>query len=594
MKASSYQIMGHEVVITTKDLNVVFTTSGYHALIKEKHSKSNKNLLKNIPALRKHLTKRVLLEGGLIENLVLDDRIFTIQIIPSDNQLIFYFQSHDDSQSNLVPAHELEELRKRNKLLEAIIDDAPIGLILFNENGIIEYINKKQEENSRQSRELIINHDTRDVFRKIFEYPQIAELYNKLITKSDPSPCVIIDHYYPQFYRKDMMVGFFGRLLKEYNKIALFVEIEDDLYREKRNAEKAGEELRKSQSYLVQLLDASPNMVISVDGKRRVVSFNKTAERLLGFQANEVYNSPVDRFFPKEEFTKLDIAISSNVLWYGTSHIFRADKTSFPIELYSTKIKDERTGEDIATLLLAVDIDERNKLRNNLIQSQKMNFIGELVSGLAHQLNNPLVGVVNISDLLLEKIGKDDEKYPYVKMIKDAGEDCKDVISSLLRFSRRQDDNPYVDVNLHSVLNAGIEMLNKHPKFKKVNVERYFESIPILRGDPVLLQQAFMNMLINSAQAIEDKGIIKIECKPISAGMGRQIMVSISDNGCGIPEEDLPRLFDPFFSTKKAEDGTGIGLSLAYWIIQDHGGRITVDSAFGSGTTITIFLPMNG
>ncbi|MGD0210453.1 MAG: PAS domain S-box protein, partial [Desulfomonilia bacterium] len=401
--------MEHEVVITMKDMNVVFATSGYHALIKEKPSKSSKNLLKNIPALRKHLTKRVLLAGGLIEKLVLGDRIFTVQIIPSDNQLIFYFQSHDDSQSNLVPAHKLKELRERNKLLEAIIEDAPIGLILFNENGIIEYINKKQEENSRKNRELVINHNVRDVFQKIFEYPQIAEIYNKLITKSDPSPCVIIDHYYPQFYRKDMIVGFFGRLLKEYNKIALFVEIEDDLYREKRKAEKAGEELRKSQSYLGQLLDASPNMVISVDGKRRVVSFNKTAERLLGFKANEVYNSPVDRFFPKEEFTKLDLAISSQVLWYGTSHIFRADRTSFPIELYSTKIKDERTGEDIATLLLAVDIDERNKLRKNLIQSQKMNFIGELVSGLAHQLNNPLVGVVNISDLLLEKVGKDDE-----------------------------------------------------------------------------------------------------------------------------------------------------------------------------------------
>ncbi len=585
--------MVHEVVITTKDLDVVFATSGYHDLIKGKSTKSSKNLLKNIPALRKHLTKRVLLEGGLIEKLVLGDRIFTVQVIPSDNQLIFYFQSHDDSQSNLVPAHELKELRERNKLLEAIIEDAPIGLILFNENGIIEYINKKQEENSRKNRELVINHNIRDVFEKIFEYPQIAEIYNKLITNSDPNPCVIIDHYYPQFYRKDMVVGFFGRLLKEYNKIALFVEIEDDLYREKRKAEKAGEELRKSQSYLGQLLDASPNMVISVDGKRRVVSFNKTAERLLGFKANEVYNSPVDRFFPKEEFTKLDLAISSQVLWYGTSHIFRADRTSFPIELYSTKIKDERTGEDIATLLLAVDTDERNKLRKNLIQSQKMNFIGELVSGLAHQLNNPLVGVVNISDLLLEKIGKDDEKYQYIKMIKDAGENCRDVISRLLRFSRKQDDNPYVDVNLHSVLDAGIEMLNKHPKFKKVNVERYFESIPILRGDPVLLQQAFMNMLINSAQAIEDKGIIKVECKPIS-GMGRQIMVSISDNGCGIPEEDLPRLFDPFFSTKKAEDGTGIGLSLAYWIIQDHGGRITVDSAFGSGTIITTFFPMKG
>jgi len=585
--------MNHEVVITTKDLNVVFATSGYYDLIKDGSTRSSKNLIKNIPTLRKHLTKRVLLEGGLIEKLVLGDRKFTVQIIPSDNQLIFYFQSHTDSQLNLVPAHELKELRERNKLLEAIIEDAPIGLILLNENGIIEYINKKQEENSRKNRKLVINHNVKDIFQKSFEYPQITEIFNKLITNSDPSPCVIIDHYYPQFYRKDMMVGFFGRRLKECNKIALFVEIEDDLYREKRKAEKAGEELRKSQSYLGQLLDASPNMVISVDGKRRVLSFNKTAERLMGFKANEVYNTPVERFFPKEEFTKLDLAISSQVLWYGTSHIFRADKTSFPIELYSTKIKDEKTGEDIATLLLAVDIDERNKLRKNLIQSQKMNFIGELVSGLAHQLNNPLVGVVNISELLLEKIGKDDEKYPYVKMIKDAGEDCKDVISRLLRFSRRQDDNPYVDVNLHSVLDSGIEMLNKHPKFKKVNVERYFESIPILRGDPILLQQAFMNMLINSAQAIEDKGTIKVECKPIS-GMGRQIMVSISDNGCGIPEEDLPRVFDPFFSTKKAEDGTGIGLSLAYWIIQDHRGRITVDSAFGSGTTVTIFLPMKG
>ena len=585
--------MVHEVVITTKDLDVVFATSGYHDLIKGKSTKSSKNLLKNIPALRKHLTKRVLLEGGLIEKLVLGDRIFTVQVIPSDNQLIFYFQSHDDSQSNLVPAHELKELRERNKLLEAIIEDAPIGLILFNENGIIEYINKKQEENSRKNRELVINHNIRDVFEKIFEYPQIAEIYNKLITNSDPNPCVIIDHYYPQFYRKDMVVGFFGRLLKEYNKIALFVEIEDDLYREKRKAEKAGEELRKSQSYLGQLLDASPNMVISVDGKRRVVSFNKTAERLLGFKANEVYNSPVDRFFPKEEFTKLDLAISSQVLWYGTSHIFRADRTSFPIELYSTKIKDERTGEDIATLLLAVDTDERNKLRKNLIQSQKMNFIGELVSGLAHQLNNPLVGVVNISDLLLEKIGKDDEKYQYIKMIKDAGENCRDVISRLLRFSRKQDDNPYVDVNLHSVLDAGIEMLNKHPKFKKVNVERYFESIPILRGDPVLLQQAFMNMLINSAQAIEDKGIIKVECKPIS-GMGRQIMVSISDNGCGIPEEDLPRLLTRSSVLRRLRTVQASGLALPTGSSRTMGAGSPVDSAFGSGTIITTFFPMKG
>jgi two-component system NtrC family sensor kinase len=332
-------------------------------------------------------------------------------------------------------------------------------------------------------------------------------------------------------------------------------------------------------------------MVISVDSKRRVVSFNKTAERLLGFKASEVYNSPVDRFFPKEELPKIDLAVSSQVLWYGTIHIYRSDKSSFPIELYSTKVKDERTGKDIATLLLAVDIEERNKLRKNLIQSQKMNFIGELVSGLAHQINNPLVGVINIADVLLQKIDVDDEKYSYVRMIREAGESCKDVISRLLRFSRRQEGILQTDIDIRNVLDASIDMLMKHPKLKGVRVERSYYDVPVIRGDPVLLQQAFMNMLINSGQALSGSGVISVRCGPDHT-RGSQVVVVISDTGCGIPEEDIPRVFEPFFSTKEADDGTGIGLSLTYWIIQDHGGRINVESAIGKGSTFTTYLPV--
>jgi two-component system, NtrC family, sensor kinase len=274
-------------------------------------------------------------------------------------------------------------------------------------------------------------------------------------------------------------------------------------------------------------------------------------------------------------------------------HIYRSDKSSFAIELYSTKIKDEKTGKNIATLLLAVDIEERNQLRKNLIQSQKMNFIGELVSGLAHQLNNPLVGVVNIADVLLEKIGKDDEKYPYVKMIRDAGVNCKEVISRLLRFSRRQEDVPRVDMDMRQVLDAGIDMLIKqHPKFKHIRVERCYRTIPRIHGDPVLLQQAFMNMLLNSVQASADNDVITVTCGP-DRFRGSQVVVAITDTGCGIPEKDIPRVFEPFFTTKNADDGTGIGLSLAFWIIQDHGGRINVESAPGKGSVFTTYLPAN-
>jgi PAS domain S-box-containing protein len=583
--------MNKELVITTKDLNIVFATSGYHDLIKRGPSRRSKNLIRNIPVLRKCLTKKVLLEGGFIENIVLNDNLFTIQIIPSDNQVIFYLQRSGQLQHRTDQSIELYELRMRNKFLEAIIEDAPIGLILFKRDGTIEYINKQQEENSRMNREVIINQNAKVVFKNVFSYKGFAEFYDNLIGNKELRQSLTIDHYYPQFYKKDMIVKFFGRNLKEHGMAALFVEIEDELYQEKRKAEKAGDELRMSQRYLSQLLDASPNMVISIDGKRRVVSFNKTAERLLGFKANDVYNSPVNRFFPKEEFPKIDQAISSQVLWYGTTHIYRSDMSSFPIELYCTKIKDDRDGKDVATLLLAVDLEERNRLRTNLIQSQKMNFMGELVSGLAHQLSNPLVGVISFADVLLHKIDKNDERYRHVKMIKEAGENCRQVITHLLRFSRRHEVNSRVDVDITMVLDTGIEMLSKHPKFKKVYVEKQYEAVPLVLGDPILLEQAFINMLINSAQAVGEKGIIKIEC---TTDRERHIVVSITDNGCGISEDDIPKVFDLFFSTKKPEEGTGIGLSLSYWIIQEHGGRISVESTLGKRTTFTIFIPVKG
>ena len=583
--------MQQEVIITTKNLKVIDATPGCTILTKGIRLNADSRLLDILPELRQDIVNEAIHGPLVCEGVALGNRNYTIRVLPAENLITFIFQEQDEPLAVAATVHEITKLRERNSLLETIIEEAPIGFMLFSEDGNIVYVNKKQEQNTRKKRQEIIGHNTTEIYKKFQDYPQGLEFYNKVVNSTDEDFSITIDHYYPQFYKRDMIIRFLAKRLKEHKMIATFVEIEEELYREKRKAEKAGEELRMSQSYLAQLLDASPNMVISVDSKRRVVSFNKTAERLLGFEAGEVYNSPVDRFFPKEELPKIDSAVSSKVLWYDTLHIYRSDKSSFAIELYSTKIKDEKTGKDIATLFLAADIEKANQLRKNLIQSQKMNFIGELVSGLAHQLNNPLVGVVNIADVLLEKISKDDEKYPYVKMIKEAGESCKEVISRLLRFSRRQEDVPRVDIDVKRVLDAGIDMLIKqHPRFKCIRVERSYRTIPIISGDPVLLQQAFMNMLLNSAQASGDNGVITVTCGA-DRFRGRQVVVAITDTGCGISEEDIPRVFEPFFSTKEADKGTGIGLSLAYWIIQDHGGRISVESAPGKGATFTTYLP---
>ncbi|HXK46370.1 MAG TPA: ATP-binding protein [Deltaproteobacteria bacterium] len=567
--------MQHEVVTATKDLHVVSASDGAATFSALGGIRPGDALLTHFPFLGPLLSgeTEVRLDGQ------------RVSLVNAGDLLHFVFTAARDLED------EAEELRKHNRLLQAIIEEAPVGIILANEDGIIEYLNKKQEQNTRKKREQLYQHDIREVYRKTFEHPEVIALFDRLVTGTDRNLRAFVDHYNPQFYRRDMIIKFLGSRLKEHRKVAVFVEIEEELYRQTRRAEKAGEDLRLSQTYLTRLLDASPNMVISVDGRRTILSFNRTSEQLLGIRAEEVYNTPVDRFFPKEELPKLMLAVSAQVPWFGTFHILHADKTSFPVEISSTKITDEKTGRDIATLLLGVDIRERSRLRKNLIQSQKMTFIGELVSGLAHQLNNPLVGVVNIADVLMRAMEEDDDRLSYVRMIKEAGESCREVIARLLRFSRRQEETPLADIDLASVLDAGIDLLRRHPGFRGVRVEKRFEPVPLIRGDPVLLQQAFMNMLINGAQAGDDGGIIRVECRP-EGRSSRQVMVTIADNGCGIAEEDLPRVFEPFFSTKDADEGTGIGLSLAYWIIQDHGGRISVESVPGSGTTFTTYLPV--
>ena len=578
------------LVITGTDWRVVSSNERASALSARGCISENDHLFDHFPALEGRISLENVHRETVLERVSVGGLLNDIHVLPAGRLVSFFFFPSPAEGKPFEEPEELRMLRENNKHLLSVIEEAPIGIMFIDESGRIAYINRKQEENSRKKRDEILNRSIRDVYPRAFEHPGVQEMYSVLFEGRQKRFSVFVDHYYPQFYRKDMIIKFLGYRLEEIDWTVLFVEIEDALYREKRKAEKTGQKLRQSQTFLAQVLDASPNMVISIDNRRRVVSFNKTAERLLGFSPSQVFNTPVDRFFPPEDLPKLHDAAASPTLWFGTTNIYRYDKTTFQIELYATKIKDSESGKETATLLLGVDIEERERLRKNLIQSQKMNFIGELVSALAHQLNNPLVGVVNIAYVLLRRMSLDDRNYALIKMIRDAGDTCQEIISRLLTFSRKPDKNTLVEVDVHDVLDASIQLVSKHSLFQKIRLSRDFHASPLIRGDPVLLQQAFMNILFNSAQAVEGQGDIRVCCSGVY-GMGKQVEVTISDNGHGIPPEDISRIFEPFFTTKSAGKGTGIGLSLVFWIIQDHKGRIEIESEPGKGTTFIISLP---
>ncbi len=576
------------IVITGRDLKVVSANARAEALSPRGRIARQDDLLEHFPQLSGKVSAGDVQEGTFT-GISLDGILADVFVMSAGDLVSFVFQpSAEAAQADLHA--ELRMLREQNKHLFAVIEEAPVGIMLIDKLGRIVYMNRKQEENSRKKREEILNRPLREVYRRAFENPAVEEMYQALNQGREKKRSLLVDHYYPQFYRRDMIIKFLGHRLEELDWVVLFVEIEDELYREKRKAEKAGQKLRQSKTFMAQVLDASPNIVISVDGRRRVVSFNRTAEVLLGFSPSQVFNTPVDRFFPPEELPKIREAIASPTPWFGTTNIYRFDKTTFQIELYTAKIKDPETGDDSAAMLLGVDVEEREKLRMNLIQSQKMTFIGELVSALAHQMNNPLVGVMNITDVLMRRIDPKDRNYELLKMIRDAGGVCQQTISRLLAFSRKPQKNRLVDVSIQDVLDASIELVSTHAIFQKIRIMRSFHTAPLIRGDPVLLQQAFMNLLFNSAQAMDGNGEIHVSCAGVY-GMGRQVEVTVSDTGCGIPKEDIPRIFEPFFTSRSDGKGTGIGLSLVYWIIQDHKGRIEVESEVGKGTTFTVRLP---
>ena len=242
--------------------------------------------------------------------------------------------------------------------------------------------------------------------------------------------------------------------------------------------------------------------------------------------------------------------------------------------------------------------DKLKETQMQLIQSAKMASLGELASGVAHEINNPLTGVLNSIQLVKEEIGqKSDFSCDTFKKILDNIEEsatrCKTIVRSLLDFSRSS-RGPFSPIPLNEIIEKTTFLVGNEMQLKKINLEKQFQiDLPQILGNPQLLQQVIFDLLSNAGWAIQESkkegGIITIKTQyKLEKNI---ILLSISDNGIGIPKENLDKIFDPFFTTKRAGEGTGLGLSIAYNIIKEHKGSIEVESQAGKGTTFKISLP---
>lgn len=243
--------------------------------------------------------------------------------------------------------------------------------------------------------------------------------------------------------------------------------------------------------------------------------------------------------------------------------------------------------------LLEKKVEERTRelteMQAHLVQSEKLASLGKLAAGIAHEINNPLGGILIYSHLLLEEAKKNSPTQENLRKIVKETTRCKDIVKGLLEFARPREPE-MTPVNINDVVDRSLSIMERQAFFQNIVIQKIYASLPRIIADGSQLQQVFMNIVLNAAEAMGENGTLTI--KTYLDPKNDSIHIEFTDTGHGIREENMHRLFEPFFTTKEVGRGTGLGLAISYGIIQKHQGAINVKSQVGKGSTFTVILPV--
>jgi two-component system NtrC family sensor kinase len=333
-----------------------------------------------------------------------------------------------------------------------------------------------------------------------------------------------------------------------------------------------------------------PVLILGVDAK--VQYANSAAIKEYGYEPNEIAGLSVDEFVVASAQTSRRQTIppvaQEKALWTGEHVHRRKDGSEFPAAVTLSHIRD--ASNNIVGLVIGVrNLTEERKVSDYLGRTEKLAAIGELVAGVAHELNNPLTGISTFAQLLLED-KLQGEQFESVSLIKREADRAITVIRDLLLFARKTEARDVI-VDINTIVKHTVRLRALASRSSGIEVHmRLDETNPKVRGDEQKLQQVLLNVLVNAESAMEAS-----EIRHLNVTTQRKqgaVEIVISDTGHGMAEPVLQRVFEPFFTTKAPGEGTGLGLSVSYGIIQQHEGTITVESTPEIGTTFTILLPL--
>lgn len=412
-----------------------------------------------------------------------------------------------------------------------------------------------------------------------------------LITKSGENIPVSMNSS-PLYDNDGEIIGMIAVATDLREKKALISELKQAKNNLERKVEKRTREMAEIKDFLESIIRSMTDVLIVVDEKNAIEEINEAGEKLLGYPRGGLKGEKLDKIvleFPSE----------------NTDEARFVSKTGeeIPVSIKRSNLYDKE-GRGTGSLIIARDIRNRLITESKMREASRMSALGQFAAGAAHEINNPLSIISSNSQYLIEKlwdVEKNNGKITKetlteliqgLDLVRRYSLSCSSAIQRLLDFARGASELPQkkiIDIGL--VISDTVNFLEPQFKLNGIGIVRNFSKGTFkLLGDFARLQQVFMNALLNASEATQRGGIITIS----TSKEPEFIRLDIEDNGSGIPPENLPRVFDPFFTTKKPGTGIGLGLSIVYSTMKEHGGTVDIKSEVGRGTTLTLrFPPVN-
>ncbi|MFO7930329.1 MAG: PAS domain-containing sensor histidine kinase [Thermodesulfobacteriota bacterium] len=520
------------------------------------------------------------------------DKTFGLTELPLKNP--------DGSVSKLSIFKDITEQKQREAQLAAseeryqnLFENVGVGVYISSKEGrfldanqaflqMLDYESKEDLLNIDITRDLYVRPSDRRKFQKMIERDGRVVDYEVEFKRKDGTPITVLLTSHVRYDHQGNVLGYEGITVDQTERYMM----------EKK--------LREAHDFMNKIIQSSPSPIMAADLKGNIFIWNRAAEETLGYTASETIGKlHITKIYPEGLAYRLMKMIRSpehggvGMLRSHPMLYVRKDGEIIDGSLSAAMIYDDE-GNEVATVGSFVDMTERIEMertlqstQEQLLQSEKLAAMGRLTSQIAHELNNPLFGIMNTLELLKTEIPPENKRRKLLDMSLSETVRLAEMLRKMLSFSK-PDEEEKAPVNINTIIDELLMLHDKQLRENSIKIKSELaDDIPEVYASRNQMRQVFLNMISNARDAMPEGGTLTFK----TWHKAKTVYIEITDTGQGIKEENINRIFDSFFTTKDTVKGVGLGLSVCYGFIKDHGGDIKAKSKAGEGTTFTISLP---